>query len=179
MKIAKAIIWGMLSLCGGLGAFCLTNGKDTIFAIGPVTEMIIEAVCLTLLPVLLLILCILGLVEKFRRGDTKKGALIAGTVLFALAAALGVSTSIRSRDSYKLIKTLESPDGEHQVYYYETELEYTFNGRVTDGCCTLCRTGLFMYKKDTVFSMDATEDIEWEEDCYSLYGHKYGYSAYN
>lgn len=180
MKIAKIVLGILTVISIGLLVLVSINGDDTVYAVGPVKDNIIEAVCLILAPFFLVVICILSLVEKVAVGSTGRGLMIAGIIIFgSVTAGLG-KLVYDSRDDFKLIKKLESPDGEHMIYYYETTLQHRYSDETVPGIVTLRRTGIFTYEKGALCADDEKDMIIWEEDYYKPYvgKEKFEYSSY-
>jgi hypothetical protein len=87
---------------------------------------------------------------------------------------------IKAKDDMKIIKKLESPDGRHMIYYYDTTFTDILLDEELSGITTLRRTGPFTYEKAMRCPDSMKETIDWGDDCYSPYAgrEKYEYSSY-
>lgn len=179
MKITK-IVMGILaavSLAAAIAIGC--NGDDKVIAIGPVSEMILQPVFALLVPLLLFLICVLSLIERVGYGE-RKGLFIAGIAVFGIATAFVGFTMIKAKDDMKIIKKLESPDGRHMIYYYDTTFTDILLDEEVSGITTLRRTGPFTYEKAMRCPDSMKETIDWGDDYYSPYAgrEKYEYSSY-
>lgn len=184
MKIVKIIlgVLAVLSIALLFGLFWFERENPmTILAVGRVPYEIITLVCLVLPPVALVAICIITMVEKFRSGAKGKLLMATGVVIFGAVSAFMGIVAYRLTDEGSLIKVLESPDGQHMIYYTDINLGYA--DLKIPGFRALQRTGIFTYKKQMVASVFEMENIVWEDDGYYVYRDeffidKFEYSIY-
>lgn len=179
MKIAKIILGVLAFAC--IAAAVLTFSfnhfnKETLLAIGKIPDEVIFMVCVVLAPAALAAVCVLALIEKIMSGSKGKGLMIAGMIIFGCVTAFMGSIVYGLRDDTSMIKELKSPDGQHKIYYINTQLERSY-GEIP-AIRTLKRTGMFTYKKQAIISDDTREFISWDDEGYHYFFNRFEYSSY-
>ena len=178
MKIVNGVLAALAVGFTALGIYAATNGKDAELVIWRFNEIFISDAALSIAPLLLVVMCTIALVRKIRNGEEKKWIVIAGLIIFGIPAILSGAHLLKHRSQYGLVQRIESPDGEHSLYYYNCKVVREFDKAETDGACLLRRTGFFKYEKIACISDFDENEIFWREYGARCLGHIIEYSSY-
>lgn len=121
---------------------------------------------------------IIGVVCRAVNRDRAGIVLIAAVVIFGGALGMVCNHILNNEGAYSFVKTLESPDGEHTVYYYDAELSGKFTLVRTKGICVLKRVSMFEYEKCDVIPKFNEKEVEWGDDSAKYMLYTLDYSTY-
>lgn len=177
MKVLKFSRWFFLVLgilfIGLLGFLVFTDSSDKeMMAVGNITEDIICDILFVAIPFAFGLAALFALIVIIKRGYGDKLFLIASSVMFIGLAVLvflgrGISTD-------RIIRNLESSDGQYKLYYVQEYSERTRN----EWMRVYRRTGAFTYEELFSVDNDKTDLIKWGNDGVRFDNEKFDYSSY-
>lgn len=153
--------------------------EDTMFVIFRIPDTAIANFSILLGLMLLVVSCIIELIRRIVEHEPKKALFVVGIMLFSIPLVFFGKSIADDFDAYHLVNKIESPDGKHTIYYYDTILVSEVTDKEMDGAVVLKRTGFFKYKEVAKIPGFDEDDIEWNDECarwmlwvldYSTYG---------
>lgn len=138
--------------------------EDTMFVIFRIPDTAIANFSILLGLMLLVVSCIIELIRRIVEHEPKKALFVVGIMLFSIPLVFFGKSIADDFDAYHLVNKIESPDGEHTIYYYDTILVSEVTDKEMDGAVVLKRTGFFKYKEVAKIPGFDEDDIEWTSD---------------
>ncbi len=177
-KIINAILLVLALVFVIIGVVVGERDEDTMLVVLGIKENTISDFSFLIGAILVFAACIIEVVRRAVNRDRVGIALIAGAVVFGGAFGLVANHILNNEGAYSFVKTLESPDGEHTVYYYDAELSGKFTLVRTKGICVLKRVSMFEYEKCNVIPKFDEKEVEWGDDSAKYQFYTLDYSTY-
>ncbi len=168
IKIINTILVILALVFVAVGIFFGASDDSTIIVIGRIPENAISDFSIFLGPLLLVAVCIIELIRRIMDHERGKALFVVGMMLFSIPLVFFGKSLINDFDAYHLVNKIESPDGEHTIYYYDTILINKYSEEKSKGSVILERTGLFKYEEPLLISGFDEDEVEWK-DYYARY----------
>lgn len=177
MKILKFTRWLLLALailCFALLLFLVFTGNSYVKmrAVGNVTEDLICDILFISTPVVTGLAALADLIVIIKRCYGPKIFMSAMAGMFiVIGAIVFLARGVRTD---RLMRSFESPDGKHMLYYVQEHNGYIETERMR----VYRRTGMLTY--DALFTVDNSKAglIEWDDDGVRFDNEKFEYSSY-
>lgn len=177
MKILRFTRWLLLALaifCFSLLLFLAFTGNSYVKmrAVGNITEDIICDVLFICAPLITGVAALTALIVIIKRCYGPKIFMSAMSGMFiAIGAIVFLARGVRTD---RLMRTFESPDGSHMLYYVQEHNGYIETERMR----VYRRTSMFTY--DALFTVDNSKVdlIKWDNDGVRFNDEKFDYSSY-
>lgn len=138
--------------------------EDTMFVIFRIPDTAISNFSIFLGPLLLVVSCIIELIRRIVEHEPRKSLFVVGIMLFCIPLAFFGKSIADDFDAYHLVNKIESPDGKHAIYYYDTILINKYTEEKSKGYVILERTGFFKYEKSLMISHFDEDEVEWKDN---------------
>ncbi|SEH79957.1 hypothetical protein SAMN02910265_02755 [Ruminococcus flavefaciens] len=169
MKILKIVLLLAALVCvGGVCYFETTNSgvdEKTLRVFCGMPESLISNLCFIGIPLFIGAAAVISLVERIRAN--KNGVIILGFVALICGGALGLIYAITGGHIGYFMHELESPNGNHSVYYVRN--------KETGDVAWLRKGNGHTYYIIKSTDTGALDDIEWKDDALSLDGEIFEY----
>ncbi len=164
IKIINTILVILALVLAVVGIFLGVKDDSTIIVIGRIPEKTIADFSIFLASLLLVVICIIELIRRIVEHEPRKSLFVVGVMLFSIPLVFFGKFIADDFDAYHLVNKIESPDGEHTIYYYDTILVNKYSEKRSKGAVILERTGLFKYEKSLMISGFDEDEVEWKDD---------------
>lgn len=164
IKIINTILVILALVFVVIGILLSAKDDSTIIVIGRIPENTIADFSIFLAPLLLITVCIVELIRRIVEHESKKSLFVAGIMLFSIPLVFFGKSLVNDFDAYHLVNKIESPDGEHAIYYYDTILINKYSEERSKGSVILERTGLFKYEEPLLISGFDEDEVEWKDN---------------
>lgn len=169
MKILKIVLLLAALVCvGGVCYFETTNSgvdEKTLRVFCGMPESLISNLCFIGIPLFIGAAAVISLVERIRAN--KNGVIILGFVALICGGALGLIYAISGFHIGYFMRELESPNGNHSVYYVRN--------KETGDVAWLRKGNGHTYYIIKSTDTGALDDIEWKDDALFLDGEIFEY----
>lgn len=164
IKVINTILVILALVLVVVGILLGLKDEDTIFVIFRIPDTAIANFSIFLGPLLLVVSCILELIRRIVEHEPRKSLFVVGIMLFCIPLAFFGKFIAENFDAFHLVNKIESPDGEHTIYYFDTILVNKYSEKRSKGAAILERTGLFKYEKSLMISGFDEDEVEWKDD---------------
>lgn len=177
-KIVNGILVVLAGLFLAAAILVGRNSEDTVIVIGRLAENTVSDFSFLFSFLLFFAACIIQIVRLKMNHEPIRALLVLGAAIFLIPLLYCGNFILGNLEAYHLVNEIESPDGEHTLYYYETILKSSHFGVEKEGVCVMRRKGFFEYEKLELFADFDTDRIEWGDDEAHYLFYELKYSTY-